>query len=274
MRPVPDDDARPTEPGPTGHAAPTPERLAQVSDALSGVRSRIAAAATAAGRDPGAVTLVAVTKTRPASDVLALAALGVGDVGENKDQEARVKHAEVAAEPAEPGAGALDVVPLRWHLVGQLQSNKANSVARYAHAVHSLDRAKLVTALDRGVNRASSARERTAPGRLQVFVQVSLDGDPERGGAVAADVPALADAVATAAYLDLAGVMAVAPADWEPARAFADLAAVSEALRRDHPAAVSVSAGMSDDLEAAVAAGSTHVRVGSALLGRRPPLLS
>ena len=158
-------------------------------------------------------------------------------------------------------------------MVGQVQSNKANSVARYAAAVHSLDRAKLVAALDRGVNRASSARERTAPGRLEVFVQVSLDGDPDRGGAVAADVPALADAVAVAQYLTLAGVMAVAPAGWEPARAFDDLAAVSTALRRDHPAATSISAGMSGDLEAAIAAGSTHVRVGSALLGSRPPLL-
>lgn len=208
---------------------------------------------------------MAVTKTRPASDVVALASLGVGDVGENKDQEARAKHAEVGE--------AGDVPALRWHLVGQLQSNKANSVARYAAAVHSLDRAKLVAALDRGVNRASSARERTASGRLEVFVQVSLDGDPDRGGAVPADVPALADAVAAAQYLDLAGVMAVAPAGWEAERAFADLAAVAAAVRQQHPTATGISAGMSGDLEAAIAAGSTHVRVGSALLGSRPPLL-
>lgn len=219
----------------------------------------------AAGRNPDDVTLVAVTKTRPASDVVALASLGVGDVGENKDQEARAKHAEVGEAGVAPA--------LRWHLVGQLQSNKANSVARYAAAVHSLDRAKLVAALDRGVNRASSARERTASGRLQVFVQVSLDGDPDRGGAVSAEVPALADAVATAAYLDLAGVMAVAPGGWEPERAFAELAAVAAVVRQQHPTATGISAGMSGDLEAAIAAGSTHVRVGSALLGSRPPLL-
>ena len=235
----------------------TPERLAQVDEALRGVRSRIATAARAADRDPAEVTLVAVTKTFPAADVALLASLGVADVGENKDQEARGKHAELVADHPQ----------LRWHLVGQLQSNKARSAASYAHAVHSVDRAKIVHALDRAARELRSSS-------LQVFVQVSLDGDPARGGAVAADVPALAEAVAAAEGLTLAGVMAVAPVGWEPARAFADLAAVSTDLRRDHSGAVAVSAGMSADLEAAVAAGSTHVRVGSALLGRRPPVLS
>ena len=156
--------------------------------------------------------------------------------------------------------------------MGQLQSNKAGSVTRYADAVHSLDRGKLVGALDRGVVRARDDGDRSTP--LDVFVQVSLDGDAARGGAVAADVPALADAVAAADGLTLAGVMAVAPVGWEPVRAFADLAAVSADLRARHPAAVAISAGMSADLEAAIEAGSTHVRVGSALLGRRPPVLS
>jgi pyridoxal phosphate enzyme (YggS family) len=228
------------------------DREAEVAAGLAAVRGRIAAASAAAGRDPAELTLVVVTKTYPASDVRLLAGLGVGDVGENRDQEAA------------PKAAACTELALRWHFVGRLQSNKAKSVARYAAAVHSVDRSSLVTAL---------GREAVAAGReVGVFIQLSLDGDPHRGGVVADGVPSLADAVAAQAGLRLLGVMAVAPLGADPAAAFEVLPALSARLRRDHPDARHISAGMSGDLEAAIACGATHLRVGSAVLGERPVL--
>jgi hypothetical protein len=229
------------------------DRRAELAQALEVLEQRLTAACTAAGRARDGVRLVAVTKNRPAADVALLHELGVRDVGESKDQEAGEKVAQLA-----------DRLPgLRWHFVGRLQRNKARSVAGYATAVHSVDRVPLVTALSDGAQRAG--RE------LDVLLQVSLDGDPERAGVVPADLPALAAAAAAAPGLRLAGVMAVAPQDADPAEAFARLAAVAQRLRDDHPGATAVSAGMSGDLEAAVAAGSTHVRVGTALLGHRRP---
>jgi uncharacterized pyridoxal phosphate-containing UPF0001 family protein len=157
-------------------------------------------------------------------------------------------------------------VPVRWHFVGRLQRNKCRSVAGYAAAVHAVDRAELVGALAAGARRAGR------PG-LDVLVQVSLDGDPARGGALPAGLPALAAAVAAAEPLRLRGVMAVAPQAADPDEAFARLAAVADALRADHPRATAISAGMSGDLEAAIRHGATHLRIGTALLGGRPPLV-
>jgi pyridoxal phosphate enzyme (YggS family) len=229
-------------------------RRAELAANLADVRARIAAAAVAAGRDPSEVTLVVVTKTWPASDVTLLAGLGVTDVGENRDQEARAKHAETG------GLG------LRWHFVGQLQRNKARSVASYADVVHSVDRAELVHALDRAAG--DQGREVT------VLIQVDLADPPQphRGGVVPGAVGALADEVAAAGALRLGGVMSVAPLGEDPATAFARLAEVAATLRSAYPQARIVSAGMSGDLEAAVAAGATHVRVGTAVLGGRPAL--
>ncbi|TMM39670.1 MAG: YggS family pyridoxal phosphate-dependent enzyme [Actinobacteria bacterium] len=244
--------------------APPPDRRTDLATRLARVRTRIADACAAAGRDRAEVTLVAVTKTYPASDVLHLAGLGVRDIGENRDQEAAPKAAEVAAAGSE----------VRWHFVGQLQRNKARSVVGYASLVHSVDGVRLATALGR-----AAARYREQP--LDVLVQVSLDGDPARGGAVPeglADPPpdrqlaAVAEAVAGTPALRLRGVMAVPPLDWAPERAFERLAAVASTLRDKYPTAQLISAGMSADLEQAVAFGATHVRIGSALLGNRPPL--
>ena len=224
------------------------DRREELAANLAAVRERLAAAARAAGRSPGEITLIAVTKTFPASDVALLAGLGVADVGENRAQEAAAKHAAVGSPP-------------RWHFVGTLQRNKAAMVASFADVVHSLDRPELVSALDRA-----------AAGRpLDVLVQVSLDDSPGRGGTPAAAVLALADAVGASDHLTLRGVMAVAPLGADPGPAFARLAEVAARLREDHPAATWISAGMSGDLEAAVAAGATHVRIGTALLGRREP---
>ncbi|MEV1059889.1 YggS family pyridoxal phosphate-dependent enzyme [Micromonospora chalcea] len=238
-----------------------PERRAELAAGLARVRARIADACAAAGRQRDAVTLVAVTKTYPASDVVALAALGVTDVGENRDQEAAPKAEAVADAGAAP----------RWHFIGQLQRNKARSVVRYADVVQSVDSVRLAAALDAA---AGAVRDRP----LDVLVQVSIDGDPARGGALpgAADpqrgLDPVAAAVAGADGLRLAGLMAVAPLGWEPDRAFARLAEVAAALRADHPGATVLSAGMSGDLESAIGHGATHVRVGSALLGMRPAL--
>ena len=228
---------------------PSAGREQELAAALAGLEQRLDRACAQAGRARDEVVLVAVTKTHPLSDVEALAALGVRDLGENRDQEAGAK---AAARP-----------DLRWHFVGALQSNKAGSVASYASVVHSVDRASLVRALSAGAVRAGR--------RVDVLLQVSLDGDPARSGAVPADLPVLAEATAGADGLRLAGVMAVAPLGVEPERAFAELAGVAARLRADHPQADRISAGMSADLEAAIAAGATYVRVGTALLGLRPP---
>jgi pyridoxal phosphate enzyme (YggS family) len=232
----------------------TGSRRDELAANLADVRSRIDAAARAAGRDPSSVTLVVVTKTWPASDVELLAGLGVVDVAENRDQEARPKHDVLAA------------LGLRWHFVGQLQRNKARSVATYAHVVESVDRVELVTALDL----AAAARGRT----LDVTLQVDLADPPQphRGGVVPADLATLAAAVGDAGALRLAGLMAVAPVEEDPRSAFARLAALAEAFRTEHPEAVMLSAGMSHDLEEAVQAGATHVRVGTAVLGGRAAL--
>lgn len=234
------------------------QRRADLVTALGAVRARIADACVAAGRDPLAVTLIAVTKTYPAADIATLARLGVLDVGESRDQEARAKIAELA-ELAEPASSP---VPIRWHVVGRLQTNKARSVVSYAHAVHSVDRRKLARSLAE-----AAADQRADP--LEVFVQVSLDDDPDRGGVAESGLAALAESVASRAELRLRGLMAVPPIGADPDAAFARLAELSIRLRSEHPAADAISAGMSDDLEAAIRNGSTHVRVGSALLGRR-----
>lgn len=218
---------------------------------LADVRARVARACAAAGRAPEEVTVIAVTKTWPAGDAMLLRALGLTDLGENRDQEAAQK--------------AKAVTGVRWHFVGQVQTNKARSVASYADVVHAVDRAQLVDALAAGAVRAGR--------QVEALVQVSLDGDPDRGGAPQEDVLALAERISRAEGLRLGGVMAVAPLGLPPAEAFAGLAAVSAAVRAAHPAATTISAGMSGDLEQAIAAGATHVRVGSAILGARGPLL-
>jgi pyridoxal phosphate enzyme (YggS family) len=228
------------------------ERRAELATRLKAVRERIAKACVAAGREPGEVTLVAVTKTFPASDVRLLSELGVRDVGENRDQEAAPKAAECADLASK----------LTWHFVGQLQTNKAASVVRYAGVVHSVDRLRLVRALGPAARKTDRV--------ITCLVQVSLDQDEARGGVAEPDLPALAAAVAAEEGLTLGGVMAMAPLGMPPAQAFAPLPRIAGAVRAAYPEAVIVSAGMSGDLEEAIAAGATHVRVGTALLGGRP----
>ncbi|WP_237565725.1 YggS family pyridoxal phosphate-dependent enzyme [Ornithinimicrobium cerasi] len=230
---------------------------------LSQVRDRIRTACSGAGRDVDDVTLVAVTKFFPASDVEHLAGLGVRVVGESRDQEAGAKLAELAPEVR----SALTV-----HFVGQVQTNKANHVARYADVVQSVDRAKLARALDRGAAQALEAGERHTPLAVTIQVELGEGADRGRGGALPEEVPALAEVVADAEHLDLRGLMAVAPLGLDEAgtaAAFDRLMALSATMRSDHPDAMWVSAGMSGDLELAIRAGATHLRVGTAILGSR-----
>ncbi|MDX6198336.1 MAG: dependent protein [Actinomycetota bacterium] len=225
-------------------------RRQELADNLAAVERRVAAACAVAGRARGEVAVVAVSKTWPATDVALLRDLGVRDFGENRD-----------AEAAQKAAAVPDV---RWHFVGAVQTNKARSVASYADVVHSVDRAALVTALAKGAVRAGRV--------IDVLIQVDLDEIPRRGGARPGEVPALVELAAAADGLRLAGVMAIAPLGADPAPSFARLAVVAEQVRRQHPDAGVLSAGMSGDLEAAVAAGANLLRVGTALFGSRPPL--
>jgi pyridoxal phosphate enzyme (YggS family) len=227
-------------------------RVEDVRDGLDRVRQRIASACRDAGRDPGEVTLVVVTKFFPAADVRLLADLGIRHVGENRHQEAAAK----AEECADLG--------LSWHFIGGLQSNKAAAVAAYADVVESVDRAKLLAGLQRGAH--DRGRD------LDVLLQVSLDpaGADGRSGADPAALSDLAARVADHGALRLRGLMAVAPLGEDPAVAFGRLAALRDDFVADHPDAAVLSAGMSGDLEDAVRAGATHVRVGSAILGPRP----
>lgn len=233
-------------------------RAAELGERLSAVRERLRRAAERAGRDAEDVTLVVVTKTWPVTDIEVLSSLGVRDVGESRHQEAREK------------VRALRSLDLRWHFVGQVQSNKAAKIAEYADVVHSVDSTRAAERLATGAHRADR--------QLSCFVQVDLapaGSAADRGGVPAEDDAALrdvCDAVERAGLLRLAGVMAVPPLDADPSAAYAALAAVSDRVRRLNPDATAVSAGMSGDFEAAVEAGATHVRVGSAILGKRPPL--
>jgi pyridoxal phosphate enzyme (YggS family) len=235
-------------------------RRDQLAAALSGVQDRIAAACAQVNRSADEVRLLPVTKRFPASDAALLAGLGLTDLAENRDQEAGPKSKAVGE--LLPGVG------VRWHMVGRLQRNKARSVASWAAVVQSVDSPRLADALARAVDAALTVGDRSSP--LDVLIQVSLDGDPARGGCPADDVKALAEGVARTSELRLRGLMAVAPLDWTPEQAFDLLAKLCEQTRNDHPGATEMSAGMSADLESAIAYGSTCVRVGTALLGERP----
>jgi len=215
-----------------------------LAERLRSVDEQIADAARAAGRGPGEIIRIVVTKFHPASLVRELYDLGVRDVGENRHQEAAAKAAE------------LTDLDLAWHFVGQLQSNKAKAVRRYAAAVHSVDRESLVDAL-------------AGDDALDVFLELNLTDDPGRGGVAPGAAEALAERVAATRGLVLRGVMAVAPLDAEPRSAFARVRAVSDSIRAVVPQATAISAGMSGDFADAIAEGATHLRIGTAITGKR-----
>ncbi|OBH90412.1 YggS family pyridoxal phosphate-dependent enzyme [Mycobacterium sp. E2989] len=252
---------------------PTPDsgsdRETELTHALAAVRSRLAAAAEAAGRNVGEIELLPITKFFPATDVVTLSRLGCRAVGESRDQEASAKVSEVTKLLAAPSRS--DTPGLRWHMVGHIQRNKARSVARWAHTAHSVDSTHLVSALDRGVSAALAEGRRADP--MRIYVQVSLDGDEARGG-VDISAPGAVDQLCAqteeSKCLELAGLMAIPPLGSDPDAAFERLRTEHLRVLESHPNAVGLSAGMSDDFEIAVKHGSTCVRVGTALLGPRP----
>jgi pyridoxal phosphate enzyme (YggS family) len=229
-------------------------RLSDIQGNLEVIQSRINKACTAAGRDISEITLIAVTKTYPASDVDLLKQLEIENVGENRDQEASSKKSEVKNQ-------------FNWHFIGQLQSNKVKSVVNYADLIHSVDRwtlAKEIQKSAQGINKVQP-----------VLIQVDLDQsgpDPTRGGIWPAELNELAAAINQASHLELKGLMSVAPLGEKPELAFARLAQIRVGFLKENPEAQILSAGMSDDLEAAILHGATHLRIGSALLGERPKI--
>lgn len=218
----------------------------ELAERYARVESAVAEACRSASRPRGDVTLIVVTKFHPASLIRDLAALGVRDVGENRHQDAA------------PKAALLTDLPLTWHFVGQLQSNKARAVAEYARVIHSVDRDSLVTALAR-VERP-----------LDVFLEVNLTDDPGRGGVEPSGLVALAERVLEHPSLTLRGVMAVAPVGEQPRAAFARVRELSSLVRTVAPTATDISAGMSGDFAEAIAEGATHLRIGAAITGNRP----
>jgi len=242
---------------------PVATRELQLTEALAAVRARLDAAAQAAGRNSDEIELLPITKFFPATDVTILHHLGCGAFGESREQEATNKAAEVA--------NMVGGAPIRWHMVGRIQRNKARSIAGWAYAAHSVDSVRLVNALDRAAAGALADGERAAP--LRIYIQVSLDGDPQRSGVDVAD-PALVDEVCAAAAagegLEFVGLMAIPPLEADPRAAFERLQSELERVQRDYSQRLELSAGMSGDLEVAVQHGSTCVRVGTALLGQRP----
>ena len=229
-------------------------RLSEIQGNLDRIQTRISKACSAVGRNISEITLIAVTKTYPASDVDLLKQLGIENVGENRDQEAASKKSEVKNE-------------FKWHFIGQLQSNKAKSVVNYAELIHSVDRwslAKEIQKSAQGINKIQP-----------VLIQVDLDQtgpDPTRGGIWPAELSELASSISQASHLDLKGLMSVAPLGENPELAFARLNEIRVGFLKEHPQAQILSAGMSDDLEAAILHGATHLRIGSALLGERPKI--
>lgn len=225
------------------------DRRAEIAKHLDEVRAEISAAARAAHRQPEEISLVVVTKNFPASDVEHLAALGVRDVGENREQEGSLKSSEVSTS-------------INWHFIGQLQRNKVKSVLEWATVIHSVDRIELAEEI---VKRAAG-REKI----LRVLVQVSLDSAPGRAGALGSEVNEIASVLAASELIELSGLMAVAPLDEDPRAAFHRLQEIRAHFIREFPEALWCSAGMSGDFAAAIESGATHVRIGSSILGPRP----
>lgn len=222
-----------------------PDALTTLAERYATVQSDVAAAAAEAGRDPASITTIVVTKFHPAALVRELAAIGAHDLGENRHQEAAAK----AAETADLG--------LTWHFIGQLQSNKAVAVLDYASVIHSVDRASLVDALAR------------AERDVDVFLQLNLTADPNRGGVAPTQLESLVERVLGVPRLRLRGLMAVAPVQSSARAAFARVREQSDVLQRLAPEASALSMGMSGDFREAILEGATHLRIGSAITGNR-----
>jgi len=221
-------------------------RAQEIAAALTSVEDRITKAAATAGRNRSEITLIAVTKTYPANDVQILADLGVSNFGENRSDEGLEKSAAIAAT---------------WHFQGQVQGRKLKDIASWATYIHSIDSADHITKL----SRICAEMDR----KISIFLQLSLDGAPDRGGVLADQLGQLADQLGADPNLHLAGLMCEPPVEYGFDRAFGEIAKVHSAFKAGYPEAVGLSAGMSSDFEVAIAYGATHLRVGSEILGPR-----
>lgn len=229
--------------------------MEQLARNLEAVRARIREAERAAGRPEGSVTLLPVSKFHPVEAVQAIADLGVDLVGENREQEARDKAGRLR------GCGIA--------MIGQIQTKKANAVARWAAQVHSLDSVKLARGLDRGMALALERGDR-ASATMPCLIQVSYDGDTSRGGVAPGGVDKLVLEVEEAAHLELAGFMVVPPLGADARRVFSEVRSLVDDYSERLSRPLAFSAGMSGDFETAIACGSDIVRVGTAVFGPRP----
>ena len=221
-------------------------RADQITESLGSVEARISAAAESAGRKRSDITLIAVTKTYPVSDATILQSLGVNNFGENRSEEGAEKSSQVSGT---------------WHFQGQVQSRKLRDIAGWATFIHSIDSPAHAEKLSRICTDLGKD--------ISIFLQLSLDGVPERGGVVAAEIFALAEKVSDLPNIKLAGLMCVPPVSFEHQRAFSDIADIHQRFIATFPKALFLSAGMSSDFEVAIAHGATHLRVGSQILGSR-----
>ena len=222
------------------------QRELEIATALANVEERISKAAAAAGRERSEITLIAVTKTYPATDVEILRNLGVKNFGENRSDE---------------GLEKSELIPATWHFQGQVQGRKLKDIALWASFIHSIDSSDHIAKL----SRICSERDR----KISIFLQLSLDEAPDRGGVRAEQLTQLAEQVTSDTNLHLAGLMCVPPVEYEFDRAFSEIADVHETFKKGFPDAAGLSAGMSSDFEVAIAYGATHLRVGSEILGSR-----
>lgn len=227
----------------------------ELQSRLVEVQSRIESAAVKAGRGNNEVQLIVVTKNNPAQLVFDLLELGQSNFGENKNQEAEPKAFEVSQ------GNTFGLTPT-WHFVGQLQSNKVKSVLEYAQVLHSLDRPSLLSELKKQLAKDESRR-------FEVFIELNLTGDPNRGGIEPENLLAFAEQVLEVPQLTLLGVMGVAGLDVAPEFEFQRIAAASQNLISLAPQAKYISAGMSGDYEIAIEFGATHARIGTAITGPR-----
>lgn len=234
-------------------------RCDEIAGNLAAVRERIHAAEAAAGRAEGSVRLLPVSKFHPVGDIEILGELGIDLVGENREQEARDKAQHLAAAGKDVGIA----------MIGQIQSKKANAVARWAREVHSLDSVKLAAGLDRGMALALERGDRTSM-VLPCMVQLSADGDADRGGVIPERIDEVVGAVEDAAHLEFAGFMVVPPLDADPRAVFTRARELTDAHQSALGRRLHLSAGMSGDFVEAIACGSDIVRVGTGVFGARP----
>jgi pyridoxal phosphate enzyme (YggS family) len=227
--------------------------VSELAQRYNQIAEQVASAAASSGKNTKDITLVVVTKNHPPQLVIELVALGARDFGENRDQEAEPKAKQVLTSSSET---------MRWHFIGQLQTNKVRSVLEYADLIHSLDRESLLVELQK--------RTADRPNPIGVFIQVNLTEDPARGGVRVTDLEAFATKVLGSKGLRLEGLMGVGGLDRDPAVEFERLAGLSSKLQTLAPEAKGLSMGMSSDFEVAIGYGATHLRIGTAITGKRP----